>query len=342
MTSFTTAEDLTLHGQDYVRVRAAEIRRVVSLPTSGSTGPRKRLYFTDGDLRRTVDFFRDGMAHICRSGAKAAILLGNTAPDGLGDLLARGLAELGAEPLLIGFPEEEAAVQEALRAFRPDTVIGMPVSTRRLLRAIPDLIPESVLLSGDYVADSVVRSIARNGATSVYAHYGLTESGLGFAVQCAPGSGYHVRRDELSVEIIDPETGRSLPDGLWGELVFTTLRREAMPLTRYRTGDLCRILPGPCACGRPGPVLDRVAGRLSELKKPVSMPFLEERLLMPDGLTDFSASLSHEVLLLTVLPEEAELAQTLLKTVSLPVPCEVRTGLLPLCAGKRGVEITVP
>ena len=246
---FTTAEDLAGHGRDYVKVGASEIQRIVTLSTSGSTGAGKRLYFTSGDLRRTVDFFRDGMRWLCSPGDKVAILLGSPSPDGVGRLLEEGLKELGAEPRLLCLPTDYAETAKELEEIQPDTLVGLPVMVRRLALTLPQLRPKTVLLSGDYVSLAAVETITRLWHTRVFSHYGLTESGLGFAVQCPLLLGQHIRSDELRVEIVDPDTGESLPEGQWGEIVFTTLRREAMPLRRYRTGDISRLLPGTCPCG---------------------------------------------------------------------------------------------
>ena len=72
--------------------------------------------------------------------------------------------------------------------------------------------------------------------------------------------GYHMRDRDLLIEILDPETGQPVPEGQYGELVLTTLRRRGMPLVRYRTGDLGRMIAEPCACGCLKPRLDKVEG----------------------------------------------------------------------------------
>ena len=87
MKGFTTPEDLARHPGDYVRVSQKEIRRIVTLRSSGSTGPAKRLFFTAGDLERTVEFFREGMGHSCRPGDRVAACIGSLSPEGLGRLL---------------------------------------------------------------------------------------------------------------------------------------------------------------------------------------------------------------------------------------------------------------
>lgn len=286
---FTTADDIAARGYQMCRVNQNDIRRIVTLHSSGSTGAAKRLYFTSGDLERTVDFFRSGMGPICRPGDSAAIMLGSHSPDGLGALLAEGLSRMGVSPALYGSVSDFSDAARFLSKLRPEVIIAAPVPLRRLALTLPTLRPRAVLLSSDYVADSVRACISRLWDTRVFSHYGLTESGLGFAVQCPALSGHHVRGDELFVEIIDPDTGKVLPDGCWGEIVFTTLKREAMPLMRYRTGDISRLISGPCACGHTGQRLDKILGRLPELKQPVNVYILDELLLSCDGIMDYRA-----------------------------------------------------
>ena len=335
---FTTAEDLAGHGRDYVKVGSSEIQRIVTLSTSGSTGAGKRLYFTSGDLRRTVDFFRDGMRWLCAPGDKVAILLGSSSPDGLGRLLEEGLKELGAAPSLLCLPTDYAETAKELEEMQPDTLVGLPVMVRRLALTLPQLRPKTVLLSGDYVSLAAVETITRLWHTRVFSHYGLTESGLGFAVQCPLLLGQHIRSDELQVEIVDPGTGESLPEGQWGEIVFTTLRREAMPLRRYRTGDISRLLPGDCPCGTPGPRLDRVLGRVTEMRKPVSIYDLDEVLLRRDEVLDFEASFREGTLTVTAEGGEPEKLRALLAEKWPDFTVEVNPGVIPPSAQKRMVK----
>ncbi len=96
--------------------------------------------------------------------------------------------------------------------------------------------------------------------------YGLTETmGPGVAVECLAQQGLHIAEDHFFCEIIDPATGEVLPDGEWGELVITTLDREASPVVRYRTRDITRILPGTCPCGRTHKRTDRIHGRTDDM-----------------------------------------------------------------------------
>jgi len=97
--------------------------------------------------------------------------------------------------------------------------------------------------------------------------YGLSEvMGPGVSIECAAGkNGLHIWEDMFIAEIVDPQTGKVLPDGEEGELVFTTLAKEAIPVIRYRTGDLSRFMTEPCVCGRTVKRMARIKARLDDM-----------------------------------------------------------------------------
>jgi phenylacetate-CoA ligase len=97
--------------------------------------------------------------------------------------------------------------------------------------------------------------------------YGISEIiGPGVAVECSARDGLHIWEDHFLAEIIDPETGEQLPPGSYGELVITTLTKEALPMIRYRTRDITRIIPdGRCSCGRTHLKIDRCQGRTDDM-----------------------------------------------------------------------------
>ena len=110
------------------------------------------------------------------------------------------------------------------------------------------------------------RSIEQSLGIKAYDIYGLTEiSGPGVAFECCEQKGMHINEDHFIAEIIDPETGEVLPDGTVGELVFTSITKEAFPLLRYRTRDLCVLTRGKCACGRTLVKMAKPMGRSDDM-----------------------------------------------------------------------------
>lgn len=102
----------------------------------------------------------------------------------------------------------------------------------------------------------------------IYDIYGLTEIyGPGIGISCAEHHGMHIWDDYVYIEVVDPVTGKPLPDGEIGELVLTTLQKEGAPLIRYRTHDLTCIIPGDCACGMHHPRIDTLVGRTDDMFK---------------------------------------------------------------------------
>ncbi|MFQ5951654.1 MAG: phenylacetate--CoA ligase family protein, partial [Candidatus Geothermarchaeales archaeon] len=101
-----------------------------------------------------------------------------------------------------------------------------------------------------------------------YDHYGLTEMcGPGVAAECQERNGLHVWTDHFYPEVVDPKTGESLESGETGELVLTTLSREATPIVRFRTGDITSLKIEPCVCDRSFPRISRIRGRTDDMLK---------------------------------------------------------------------------
>ena len=110
------------------------------------------------------------------------------------------------------------------------------------------------------------RDIEKALGIKAYDIYGLTEtSGPGVAFECEAQSGMHINEDHFLAEIIDPDTGEVLPEGSKGELVFTALTKEAFPLLRYRTRDICVLTRGKCSCGRTLIKMSKPMGRSDDM-----------------------------------------------------------------------------
>ncbi|MGN0702609.1 MAG: phenylacetate--CoA ligase family protein [Lentihominibacter sp.] len=110
------------------------------------------------------------------------------------------------------------------------------------------------------------QSIEKSLGIKAYDIYGLTEtSGPGVSFECEEQTGMHINEDHFYAEIIDPETGEVLPEGSKGELVFTSLDKEAFPLLRYRTRDICVLSRKPCSCGRTHVKMSKPMGRSDDM-----------------------------------------------------------------------------
>lgn len=125
---------------------------------------------------------------------------------------------------------------------------------------------KTLVIGAEPHTDEQRRKIEKMLGVKAYNSFGMTEmNGPGVAFECTEQNGMHFWEDCFLVEIIDPETGEPMPEGEIGELVLTTLDREMMPLIRYRTRDLTRILPDPCPCGRTHLRIDRIKGRSDDM-----------------------------------------------------------------------------
>lgn len=124
------------------------------------------------------------------------------------------------------------------------------------------------IFGSETFSDEMRRKIEKRLHIECFDIYGMTETGgIGTTGQdCRCHCGLHVFEDQYITEVIDPVTGEVLPDGQYGELVFTSLTREAMPIIRYRTHDICRILTREkCTCGRTSLRIDRITGRTDDM-----------------------------------------------------------------------------
>ena len=323
---FVTAQDIALRGDELCCVSQSQISRVVTMQTSGTSGQRKRLYFSEADQQSTVDFFACGLSELHGPDDRCMILMPGHHPGGMSDLIARALKKIGAVPIHCGNDRTFSEMAELLAAHQVTTLVGSPVqilSLARYLQAcqLPHHI-KAALVSSDYLPEAVRKAIAITLHCAVYDHYGITEAGLGFSIECSAHSGLHIRENDLLVEIIDPDTGQPVPDVQWGEMVFTTLTRQAMPLIRYRTGDRARLLAQPCPCGSVVKRMDKIAGRLGQAQQRYTMPILDEALFGLQEIVDAEAIYSASGCKLTVrllLSEPLSTVETSIRAVLQPI-----------------------
>jgi phenylacetate-coenzyme A ligase PaaK-like adenylate-forming protein len=279
---FTTPEDLRKNALGMLCVSPGLISRIVTLYTSGSTGAAKRVYFSEEDQELCVDFFHHGMRCLVDHSDTVGILFPARSPGSVGDLLQKGLSRIGCRSVtLYERSQDPAALHELLKSEKITSLAGFPLLMMKLAETGialgrtggPEI--RSVLISADYVSDTCRALIKNAWNPRIYEHYGMTEMGLGCAVSCSGQLsrldvlGYHVRENDLYLEIVDPVTGEPCKTGESGEIVFTTLTRHGMPFIRYRTGDISRWQKSACSCGSVLRLLGRVGDRGIKKGNPV-------------------------------------------------------------------------
>ena len=138
--------------------------------------------------------------------------------------------------------------------------------TMKEMGLTPDQIPlKAGIFGAEAWSEEMRQDIQNTLGIKAYDIYGLTElSGPGVAFECSAQAGMHINEDHFIAEIIDPETGEVLPDGQQGELVFTSITKEAFPLLRYRTRDICVLSHEKCSCGRTHVKMSKPMGRMRQ------------------------------------------------------------------------------
>ena len=282
---FTDDEALAAHAGSMLLVSQSEIQRVLSDATSGTTGKAKRVFYTEGDCKRTVELFMAGLGEFVFPGSVTMICMPFSGPFGLGELIAEAIEKLGARPLKLGWGRSYGELKRILTEEEPDSYVGMPVEFLSMLRACGKGSLKRALVSGDACPDRVLSEIEDILGTPLWPHYGSREMALGGAICCPAHEGMHLRENHVIAEIVDSE-GNVLPHGEFGELVITTIGMEALPLIRYKTGDYTRILSEPCPCGSKAIRLDS----LRRIGDEGWMARLDERLFSIGTLIDCTIS----------------------------------------------------
>ena len=170
------------------------------------------------------------------------------------------------------------------------------------------------ILGAEPCSEAPRAEIEQKMGIQVYDIYGLSEvMGPGVACECEKQHGLHVCEDQFIIEILDPKTLQPVPDGEWGEVVFTTLCKECSPLVRYRTRDISRILVGECECGRTFRRMDRIAGRTDDM-------------MILRGVNVFPSQIEEEIV---SFPEIAPQYQLILTTKGTLDHAELRVETVP-------------
>ena len=240
--------------------------------TSGTTGRRVVAFYTQND----VDLWED----CC---ARAIVAAGGTKKDVCQVAYGYGLFTGGAGlhggshkvgcltlPMSSGNTERQIQFMEDLKATilccTPSYAAYIGESLKEQGYKPEDIPLKAGIFGAEPWTEEMRRGIEETLGIKAYDIYGLTEtSGPGVAFECSEQTGMHVNEDHFYAEIIDPDTGEVLPEGSKGELVFTSLDKEAFPLLRYRTRDICVLSRKECSCGRTLVKMAKPMGRTDDM-----------------------------------------------------------------------------
>jgi phenylacetate-CoA ligase len=268
---FTTSKDLA-EGYPFPLL-CVPLNQVVRVhASSGTTGKRKVLCYTRKDVDDWAEFFARcyEMAELTTEDRVQICVGYGVWTAGVGFQL--GCEKFGAMAVPAG-PGNLEMQMEFLMDFQ-STVMCCTASMGLLLaeeverRGLRDKIKLKKMIYGSERSSDAMRNRIKTllNLSDMYDIPGMTELyGPGTGLECSAHDGIHYWADYYILEILDPETLEPVPEGEVGEMVVTTLRKEAVPLIRYRTRDLTAIKPGPCSCGRLIPRHDRILGRSDDM-----------------------------------------------------------------------------
>lgn len=267
----TTKDDLRSHypygfltrpKRDFVRLHAS----------SGTTGSPTAVFYTQDDINQWADLCARSFA---ACGVRTEDTLQNIAGYGLftGGLgIHYGAERLGCLTIPAGAGNTARQIK-LIRDFQVTVIHIIPSYALYLGSWLvdngynPAELPWNIALIGaEPHTEEARQRIEAMLQLKAYNSYGLSEmNGPGVAFECTEQNGMHVWEDAYLLEILDPDNHEPVDDGQPGELVMTTLTRKGMPLIRYRTRDLTRIVPGDCPCGRTHRRIDRIMGRADDM-----------------------------------------------------------------------------
>jgi phenylacetate-CoA ligase len=269
---FTTSADLRANYPD--GLLAVERDEAVRLHTSsGTTGKPKAIFFSRKDVENAAELI-----------ARSLVMTGITKKDVFQNMMSYGLftgglvMHYGAEKVgCLVIPSGPGTSERQLmlmQDFRTTAVHILPSYAlyfagfleQKGIDPRKDLALRKACVGAEPHTEETRRRIEQIYGCDVYNSYGLTEmNGPGIAFECEHKAGLHLWEDNFILEIIHPDTGEPLPEGQTGEMVLTSLKREAMPILRYRTRDITSIIPEPCKCGRTHRRFARITGRSDDM-----------------------------------------------------------------------------
>ena len=268
----TTKDDLREHWPyGFLAVERDELIRMHS--SSGTTGRATVIFHTAGDIAAWTNIVARSMymTGMRRSDVFQNMMTYGLFTGGLG--FHYGAEKIGALVIPAGAGNSKRQIQ-LMRDFATTVIHIIPSYVLHLSTVFEELGVDPrrdtqvkiAFIGAEPHSEKMRQKIEAFYGFKAFNSYGLSEmNGPGVAFECPEQNGMHLWEDNYILEIVDPDTLKPLPDGEEGEMVLTTLLREGMPIVRYRTKDLTRVIPGPCPCGRTHRRIERIKGRTDDM-----------------------------------------------------------------------------
>lgn len=306
----TCPEDLRGSGYGFLCISQRNVERPVTFYSSGTTGIRKRIYFSKNDIRHITDFIGTAMNTIADTeDTRILSMITNSDGRGASELFAKSVRCRGMDAVVGDMAASSEELLSLSVSNRCNVWFGDITTMYRIAKEMEDQVDlkglgmKLLYVTMGHISKPMRAYLERVFACKVIAHYGLTEVGWGFAIECGECGGYHYNEVDVYTEVVDPKTGKRVKDGTVGELTYTTIGREAMPLVRYRSGDMAYC--EDAGCGQRlrviGPIMRRLEGTFQIDEKNLVYPaMLEEVIYSIDEIEDYRPYIDGNQLVLYV------------------------------------------
>lgn len=339
---FTFPADLAGTSYSLLCTSQGEVEKPVTFYSSGSTGTKKRIFFSMADIQKILDFLPRGMNTVIgRDEARVLVFLQNSQGRGIGSILAQSLNAFGMQGWTADLQDSTDDILRATVEHKINVWFGDAITIYRATRVLEkqadlhSLGMQCIFITMSNIPQSMIDYLHSAWGCRVSTHYGLTESGWGLAVDCDVCPGYHYDEHDHIVEVVDPETGGPVPEGREGEVVLTNISRDCMPLIRYRTGDIATLTKSVCGSHLMtlGHIRRRKEGATEYNGHYIYPALFDEVLFSTDGLLDYRIFLEGGRISLEV----EVLDEALFDAVGL----KERLMALPFMAGAPEIELNL-
>lgn len=339
---FTFPADLAGTSYSLLCTSQGEVEKPVTFYSSGSTGTKKRIFFSMADIQKILDFLPRGMNTVIgRDEARVLVFLQNSQGRGIGSILAQSLNAFGMQGWTADLQDSTDDILRATVEHKINVWFGDAITIYRATRVLEkqadlrSLGMQCIFITMSNIPQSMIDYLHSAWGCRVSTHYGLTESGWGLAVDCDVCPGYHYDELDHIVEVVDPETGGPVPEGQEGEVVLTNISRDCMPLIRYCTGDIATLTRSVCGSHLMtlGHIRRRKEGATEYNGHYIYPALFDEVLFSTDGLLDYRIFLEGGRISLEV----EVLDEALFDAVGL----KERLMALPFMAGAPEIELNL-